>query len=175
MRPPLNSADDERATRGGPAGEAARRLTALEVRVDDLLRARRRARVGGPILLLALAAVTPLAVVHSRTGPDASFTLVEVALGRVGGLPAGLFVALGALGLLGVTAAAALGRSTGNASTVRWVVALGVALLVLLLAALLVAAAAARPGSTVQLLTPALVLGGAAAIGLIGGALELRR
>ncbi len=158
-----------------PADAATtRRLNALEVQVDELTRARRRCLTLGPVTLLVLAIVSPLVIAHPRNDPDEQYTLLALVRGAVPALPTGLFLVLGVVGLGCLGAAVTAGRAPGPAG-IRSIVALGAALLVVLVVAVLVVAAAGNRNTTYVMLTPATVLGAAAAIWLMVGSLGLRR
>lgn len=157
-----------------PDAATARRLTAIAVQVEELARARRRALTLAPVTLLVLANVTPLVIGHHRNDPDEQYTLLQLMRGAVPALPTGLFLLLGVVGLGCLGAAIAAGRSPGRAG-IRAIVALGSSLLVVLLVAVLVVAAGGTRNTTYLMLTPATVLGAAAAIWLIIGSVGLRR
>lgn len=158
-----------------PADAAnARRLTAIAVQVEELARARRRSLTLAPVTLLVLANVTPLVIVHHRNDPDEQYTLLQLVRGAVPALPSGLFLLVAVVGLGCLGAAVAAGRSPGRAG-LRWIVALGAALLVVLVVAVLGGAAAGTRNTTYLVLTPAAVLGATGAIWLIVGSVGLRR
>jgi hypothetical protein len=167
MTSPLNSAGVDDAT--------VRRLIALEVQVEELDRARRRALTLGPIVLLVLANVTPLVIARPRNDPDEQHTLLQLMFGAVPALPAGWFLLLGVAGLGCFGAAVAVGRSTGRPGRTRAIIAPAAILLALLVVVLVVVTAAGTRNTGYLVLTPAAALGAAAAIWLIVGALSLRR
>jgi hypothetical protein len=177
MKPLFNSAGAAPTRTGtdvtGP--RELRRLAALEVRVADLDRSRRRSMTMGPILLLVVANVTPLVIVRPRSDPDEQYTLLQVVFGGVKALPVGWFVLLGVVGLLCLGAAVAVGRSTGRAGDTWPVVAAAAALLIVLVVIVMVGSAAGTKNTMYLLLTPASVFGAAAAIWLIVGVRSLRR
>lgn len=152
----------------------ARRLVRLETQIDELERSRRRSLRLGPILLLALANVTPLVVVRAKNGPDEQFTLFQLALGAVKALPAWWFLLLGVIGLACIGAAVVVGRSTGRRTDTRPVVAPAVALLVVLALLVLILSGTGGTSTTYLALTPATALGAAAAIWLLVGASSMR-
>ena len=128
----------------------ARRLAALETRVDDLEGAARRVRALGPLLLLVLANVTPLVVVTPRSDPSESYTLFQLLRDAVGvGGPTGLWFVLLVLAGLGAAVAAGLLWSSSPSAGARWfVLGVAVVLLLLLLALIVVTASAGTRNSS---------------------------
>ncbi|HEY5881940.1 MAG TPA: hypothetical protein VIU11_23735 [Nakamurella sp.] len=152
----------------------ARRVVALEVQVAELERSRRRTLMLGPSMLLVLANVTPLVIAHPKNDPDESYTLTQLVFGAVKALPVGWFLLLGLVGLACLGAAAALPHTVGRRSDSWLVVASGVGMLAVLAVLVVVVSSASTKNTSYLSLSPATVLGAAAAIWLVVGARSVR-